>query len=377
MRTLYFFYVFAVVLCLGTQNSAALNSIEPGKQWLDNRKISINAHGGGLLFVNGIYYWYGEHKEPSASGLSRVGFDCYSSTNLTDWKYRGVALSVAPEGASSEIVSGCIMERPKVVYNRQTKKYVMWFHLELKGQGYSSARAGIATSDTPDGTFRYVGSVRSNPGIYPQNMTAQQKNSEIKPTDFSKTWTPEWLDAIKNGMFVRRDLPQGQMSRDMTIFVDDNGKAYHIYASEENFTIQIAELTDDYLSYTGRYVRVLPGGHNEAPTVLKRKGKYYLITSGCTGWAPNAARMAVADSIFGEWKELGNPCTGENADTTFGSQGTFIQKVEGKKDLYIFMADRWNPQRLIDSRYVWLPVLFKNGIPQIKWFDSWKISDFQ
>jgi len=58
---------------------------------------------------------------------------------------------------------------------------------------------------------------------------------------------------------VRLDLDGGQMSRDMTIYVDDNGKAYHIYASEENQTIQIAELTDGYMSHTGRYVRILEG----------------------------------------------------------------------------------------------------------------------
>ena len=41
------------------------------------------------------------------------------------------------------------------------------------------------------------------------------------------------------------------MSRDMTLFVDDDGKAYHIYSSEDNLTLQIAELSDDYLSHTG------------------------------------------------------------------------------------------------------------------------------
>ena len=42
----------------------------------------------------------------------------------------------------------------------------------------------------------------------------------------------------------------GQMSRDMTLFVDGDGTAYHIYSSEENLTLHIAELSDDYLSNT-------------------------------------------------------------------------------------------------------------------------------
>lgn len=59
-------------------------------------------------------------------------------------------------------------------------------------------------------------------------------------------------------MFVKRDLKDGQMSRDMTLFVDDDGKAYHIYSSEDNLTLQIAELADDYLSHTGKYIRIFP-----------------------------------------------------------------------------------------------------------------------
>ena len=68
----------------------------------------------------------------------------------------------------------------------------------------------------------------------------------------------------------------------MTVYVDDDGKAYHIYSAEENLTLNIAELADDYLDYTGRYVRVAPGGQNEAPAIFKRDGVYWMITSGCT-----------------------------------------------------------------------------------------------
>lgn len=59
-----------------------------------------------------------------------------------------MALSVSEE-AGNEIEKGCIMERPKVIYNKRTKKFVMWFHLELKGKGYEAARAGVAVSDSP------------------------------------------------------------------------------------------------------------------------------------------------------------------------------------------------------------------------------------
>ena len=91
---------------------------------------------------------------------------------------------------------------------------------------------------------------------------------------------------MERGLFVHRDLEGGQMSRDMTLYVDDDGKAYHIYSSEENLTLQIAELTDDYLGHSGRYIRIFPAGHNEAPTIFKHEGTYWMICSGCTGGRP-------------------------------------------------------------------------------------------
>jgi hypothetical protein len=48
-----------------------------------------------------------------------------------------------------------------------------------------------------------------------------------------KDWSDEWIQAVKDGMFVHRDFEKGQMARDMALYVDDDGKAYHIYASEE------------------------------------------------------------------------------------------------------------------------------------------------
>jgi len=167
------------------------------------------------------------------------------------------------------------------------------------------------------------------------------------------------------------------MARDMTLFVDDDKKAYHIYASEENSTLHISQLTDDYLAPAGKYIRVFKQRWMEAPAICKRNGKYYLIMSGCTGWKPNAARSAVADSIMGPWKELENPCIGEGKYLTFGGQSTYILKVSGKKDAYIAMFDIWRPQNAIDGRYMWLPINFKEEGFEIKYHEKWDLSYFK
>jgi len=352
------------------------NAFTPGELWPDDRGQHINAHGGGMLYQNGVYYWFGEHKS-DFSNNALVGVTCYSSVDLYNWMYQGVALSVVEDDPAHDITRGCIIERPKVVFNKKTGKYVMWFHLELKGKDYSAARVGLAVSDKVTGPYRFIKSYRPNPGIWPTNLKNEDRTTDISKDKDLKSWTPEWLDAVSRGLFVKRDFVGGQMSRDMTIFVDDNDKAYHIFSSEENLTLHIAELSDDYQSHTGKYVRVAPAGHNEAPAIFKKDGTYYMITSGCTGWNPNPARLLTSKNIMGPWTLHKNPWQGEKADISFDSQSTFIFKIEGKKDAYILMADRWRPRKPSDGRYIWVPIIFENNLPVLKWYDNWNLEIFK
>jgi len=141
--------------------------------------------------------------------------------------------------------------------------------------------------------------------------------------------------------------------------------------------MHISALEDDYLRPAEKYARVFVDRNMEAPAVFKHAGKYYLIASGCTAWAPNAARMAVADSIFGPWRELTNPCIGKDAGITFNSQSTFVLPNPHGKDQFIFMADRWSQWNLPDSRHVWLPLTFDNEKPAIRWHDRWSLLEPQ
>lgn len=358
--------VFSEVMT--AQNSK--RTICSGERWPDTDGQHINAHGGGILCYGGKYYWFGEHKSENTSE-ALVGITCYSSVDLWRWTSEGVVLPVS-EDEDSDIVKGCTMERPKVIYNEKTKKFVLWFHLELKGKGYEAARAAVAVSSTPAGPYQLIRSGRVNPGIYPFDMTEKARNERLDPNEYQEWWTPQWRIAVEKGLLLKRDLEDGQMSRDMTLFVDDDGTAYHIYSSEENLTLQIAELTDDYLNHTGKYIRLFPGGHNEAPAIFKKDGTYWMITSGCTGWEPNEARLFSATSIWGPWLQHPNPCIGKGREKTFGGQSTYILPVH--KNCYIFMADMWRPKEPIDSRYIWLPIQFdKEGKPSVEWKDCWNL----
>ncbi|MHC4199199.1 MAG: glycoside hydrolase family 43 protein [Planctomycetota bacterium] len=348
-------------MCLGAFITAAQGapgrSFEPGAVWPDTDGVHINAHGGGMLHRDGTYYWFGEHKiEGSVGNKAHVGVSCYSSKDLHAWRNEGTALEVTDDPAS-DIAAGCVLERPKVIYNEKTSKYVMWFHLELRGQGYRSARSGVAASDRVTGPYTFIESFRPNRGVWPGNAAEKER----EPGERN---------------FLARDFHLGQMARDMTLFVDDDGKAYHLYASEENCTMHVSLLTDDYLRPSGKYGRIFIGRHMEAPAVFKCGGRYWFMGSGCTGWRPNAARSAVADSMWGPWRELGNPCVGAEAGTTFDSQSTYILPVAGRKDAFIYMGDRWRPRNAIDGRYVWLPVRFEGERFVLSWLDRWDLSFF-
>lgn len=351
----------------------------PGELVYDTEGIPVNAHGGGILFHKGKYYWYGEHKiEGKAGNTAHVGVHCYSSENLTEWKNEGVALKVIEDDPDHDIAKGCVLERPKVIFNEKTGKFVMWFHLELKGQGYDAARSAVAVADHVTGPFEFLRSFRPNAGHWPVNVQEYHKRAipdSIKDKYCGgKGCLPVHVDSMN---ILGRDFKGGQMARDMTLFVDHDGTAFHIYSSEENSTTHISQLTDDYTNYSGKFARFFPNRYMEAPSIFRTSDeKYFFIASDCTGWNPNAARSTTAESIWGPWTELGNPCVGENAELTFYSQSTYILPVQGKENAFIYMGDRWRPENAIDGRYVWLPIKIENGKPVIRWHDQWDLSVF-
>ena len=140
--------ILAGLILVGSCWATDATTFKPGELWPDDKGVHVNAHGGGLLLHEGLYYWFGEHKiAGSAGNRAHVGVHVYASKDLYNWSDRGIALK-AEDDPKSEITKGCVLERPKVIFNRKTGKFVMWFHLEHKGQGYSSARSAVAIADT-------------------------------------------------------------------------------------------------------------------------------------------------------------------------------------------------------------------------------------
>jgi Glycosyl hydrolases family 43 len=334
-------------LTAGQPNKRA--AIEPGKVWLDTSGKPIQAHSAGILLKDGIYYWYGEDK--TLGNFNKTGISCYSSRDLYNWSREGTALP--KDALPPEFRDNGICERAKVLFNRKTGKYVMWMHLDSKD--YAVASAGIAVADRPAGPFRFVGYRR--PVKYDFGYPEKDRTNE-------------------------REL--GGTYRDMNLFLDDDGRAYAFYASEDNWTMYVVRLNEEFTgaeqpTVLGKtWARILVRQMREAPAPFKYNGKYYLITSACTGWAPNAASYAVADNVLGPYTVKGNPVAGPGAETTFLSQSTYVLPAPGKPaGSFLFLADRWNEKNLQDSRYVWLPFTMKpDGTFTVEWIDRWDLFFF-
>ena len=272
------------------------------------------------LQVGRVFYWFGECRLDNKASRS---IRCYSSTDLKNWTFRNTVLSQQSDPA----LAAANFERPKVIYNERTKKYVLWAHKE-NTKDYSEARALVAVCDTPDGNYKYVKDFR----------------------------------------------PFGNESRDCTLFKDDDGSAYLISAARGNADLMCYKLTADYLDVESQSV-MMKNVRREAPAVFKRRGIYYLITSACTAFGPNSNQYATARSIAGPYGPMSVLC-GRNTWNTYCSQSAFVLPVQGSRaTTYVFMADRWKGWNLPDSRYVFLPIQFEQdgGIVPLEWGDSWTI----
>ncbi len=359
-------------------------TFQVGKRWTDDEGNLIQAHGGQVQRIPvrdaatgemvEKWWWVGEDKSAGYRG----GIRAYSSDDLYNWHSEGIVMRNVDSREQLEEdpyfqelygdyteeqldnVYAClssqtaVIERPKMLYNQKTDMYVIWFHADGPTQysdsNYAAASAGVAVSRTPNGPFRFIDRYRLN--------TCPKDQEDFYPQSKG-------------------------MARDMNLFVDEDGTAYIIYSSEENLTLYISKLNEEYTYlatdpeeavYGEDFIRLFPGAQREAPALFVRDGSYYLMTSGCTGWSPNQARYYRADSVLGEWENCGDPCVGDDKLTTFDSQSTCIFLADEDKGTYIYMGDRWNSEDLTNSRYIWLPVEFQeDGSMYLHYQEEWSL----
>lgn len=270
-----------------------------GVPWFDQNNEAVNAHGACVLKEGDTYYLFGEYKTDDINKF--VGFSCYSSTNLSDWHFEGLALPPQQEGILGPDRIG---ERVKVIKNHQTGKYVMLMHTDdLK---YMDPCIGLATSDTIDGTFEFQG-----------------------PLLFEGEPIRKW---------------------DMGTFVEEDGTAYLLLHEGD-----IYRLSDDYLTAVEKVVEdIAPGG--ESPAMFRHEENYFIMFSNKTSWERNDNYYLVANDLHGPWKNQGLFCP--EGSLTHNSQCSFVFSLEKNgKTVPIYMGDRWSfPRQASSATQVWLPI---------------------
>ena len=372
------------------------SSIRPGQVLYDTEGKHVQAHGGSIFYdeENATYYFYGENKEytDGENGIWTWGVRAYSSKDFYNWKDEGLIINPVEDDPESSLnPRTAMLDRPHIIYNRYTKKYVCW--CKIMHQDLTQTEV-VLTSDRFLGPYTVV-----NDGLRPLGMSAGDFDLAVAP----------------------------------------DGKAYYMFERVHSETI-IADLNEDYTDVTGYYSSHFPHPYppfvREATAHFVRNYKHYLITSGTTGYLPNPSEVAVADSWHGPYKVLGDPCPEDKSRTTWHSQVSTVFKVPGKKDLYVAIGDRWCPehtdvpydiyaytieqaasgmippekvmggmmekaaslglsaekmaqvlkpaQNTSIADYVWLPLKFvepcekyPNGMVLIDWQDEWRLEDYE
>ena len=346
------------------------NYIENGKPWYDTEGKKMYAQHVRVFYHEGKYYLYGSNKEFSdgKSGIWHWGVRMYESEDLYNWKDLGVVIPPDEDDKASVLNPYNKMDVPCIIYNEKTKKWVCWL---------------IQMDEKKVYTF-----------------TA---DSLLGPYTMSKSFFP-------------CDLEIG----DYTIVESENGKAY-IYFNKPHTEIVCAELTEDFTALKETHHSILEHPESvpyarEAPTLFEKDGRFYIFTSGTTGFFPNPSEVAVSDSLTGDFKNLGNPYVDDESNTSFHSQIRCVLKVPNKKDLYIAFADRWLPQcmhipyeeyeewfkvwyhsdskeenervsakarsyniveDITQAQVIALPIIFRDGKVLLEWKEYWSLDEFE
>jgi hypothetical protein len=313
-------YFAGILLCLflisidGRSQSKAIIS---GVAWFDQFNNEVNAHGACIVENEGKYYLFGEYKSDTANVFT--GFSCYSSSDLINWKFEKIVL---PKQTSGLLGPNRIGERVKVMKCPETGEFVMYMHTD--DMKYNDPQIGFASCKTINGDYQFQGAL------------------------------------LHEGNPIRR--------WDMGTFQDNDGKGYLLIHHG-----LIYELASDYKSAKRIVVSQVPTG--ESPTIFKKNGVYFWLSSHLTSWERNDNYYMTATSLEGPWKMRG--LFAPEGSLTWNSQCSFVLPITSAKDTFLmYMGDRWSfPHQGSAATYVWQPISVKGDSMSIAQFQqSWKIN---
>ena len=297
---------------------AQMKAIYSGVPWFDDKGQVVSAHGANIIKDKGKFYLFGEAHTDTSNAF--VGFNCYSSKDLYNWKFESVALPVQRTG---KLGPNRVGERPKVMKSPKTGEYVMYMHVDTLG--YKDQFVGYATSNSVAGPYTFKGPL------------------------------------LFNGKPIRK--------WDMGTFQDQDGVGYVLFHGG-----LIYQLSEDYKSIT-QLVNNGFGSGFESPALFRKDSIYYFLGSHLTSWERNDNDYYTATSLKGPWTKRG--FFAPEGTLTWNSQTTFVLPILGSKDTtFMFMGDRWSyPKQASAATYVWQPLTISGtslSIPRYQ--QAWQVN---
>ncbi|ETM99600.1 hypothetical protein PPTG_18680 [Phytophthora nicotianae INRA-310] len=107
-------------------------------------------------------YWYSEVFDVSTG---RGGIGACSSVDYNEWRNEGLMLHFSnltdPFGDRLADSGGLFADRPKVIFDRNTKRFVMWIHVDSASESTANTMglSGVASSEYPNGPFTFLHSL--------------------------------------------------------------------------------------------------------------------------------------------------------------------------------------------------------------------------
>lgn len=288
----------------------------------DNKGDAVDAHDGMIAYFDGTYYLYGTSYDCGFEWQNNTapfcGFKSYSSKDMIHWKDEGFLFDAQNKLWQSRCdgkTYGCF--RPHVVYNRNSKKYVLWVNVYDNVSGYR-----VFTSSSPCGPF---------------------------------------IEANEPKVAINMDKPAATLNNgDHDVFVDEDGKGYLAMTDwRAGGAIAIEQLTDDYLTGTGKIVTHVTDGKTEAPGLFKRKGNYYITYSdpNCGYCSGTGTSYKTAPSPLGPWSE------GKKiSPNSCGGQPSFVATLKlSKETILLYGSDLWNNAARNEAlaNFYWAPLTFE------------------
>ena len=156
----------------GTFSSVAASGVDKvnGSVWADTDGEVLHTHDN-IIKYGDTYYWYGMDYSKNLINGGTGGFKaikCYSSKDLVNWTFCNNVVT----SNSHPLLNKCDVNTPRVIYNKKTRKFVMWMGYNTTywrgaGSDYWTWRTTrnnlfldeylVATCSTPDGAFDVEG----------------------------------------------------------------------------------------------------------------------------------------------------------------------------------------------------------------------------